>query len=132
MATVLMELIQTASMGPDLTNLLSVFQTMASAMTYSIDDFISVQNGIFWYILASIIFLVAYWVLLCIVWIFQLHNKLSDFWLFRFFGWSITNLMPIIGNLMFIPIISTLINVFIKKLKVYVTNLLMVHLTKVF
>ena len=113
MITVLMELIQTASMGPDLSDFFNVFQSMASAMTYSIDDFISVQNGIFWYILASMIILVGYWVLLCVVWIFQLHNKLAGFWLFRFFGWSITNLMPIIGNLMFIPIISTLINVFI-------------------
>ena len=113
MVTILMELIQTASMGPDLSTLFNVFQSIASALTYSIEDFISVENGVFWYILTSILILVAFWVLLCIVWIFQLHINFSEFWLFRFFGWSIVNLMPILGNLMFIPIISTLINVFL-------------------
>jgi hypothetical protein len=111
--TVFMEFIQIASMGPDLEDLFVVFKTVASAMSYSVEDFVSVKNGIFWYVLGSVIILDGFWILLCIVWFLKLHERFSSFWLFRFFGWSILNLMPIIGDLMFIPIISTLVNVFL-------------------
>ena len=113
MVTILIEFIQTAGMGPDVGKLASGFKTIASALTYSIDDFIELSDGVFWYVLLSILLSVGYWVLLCVVWIFKLHDKFYHFWLFRFFGWSILNLMPILGNLMFIPIISTLVNVFV-------------------
>lgn len=113
MLTVFLELFQIAAMGPDILNLSGLLAYLASSLTYSLDDLISLKNGVFWYILLSVMLCCSYWLLLCIVWIFGLHERFYGNYLFRLFGWSIINLMPIIGNLLFIPIISTLINVFL-------------------
>lgn len=111
--TVLVELFQIASMGPDIENLSGFMKSVASSVSYSIEDFVNLKSGIFWYVLLSIMLCSSYWTILCIVWLFNLHKRYYSFFIFRFFGWSIINIMPILGNLMFIPIISTLLNVFL-------------------
>ncbi|OMJ91059.1 hypothetical protein SteCoe_6415 [Stentor coeruleus] len=113
LSTVLIELFQVASMGPDIENLSGFMKSITSSVSYNIDDFVVLTNGIFWYVLLSMMLCSAYWVLLCIVWLFNLHKRFYNFFIFRFLGWSITNIMPIQGNLMFIPIISTLLDVFL-------------------
>jgi hypothetical protein len=110
--TVFLEFFQLAAMGPSVSPFFGALSTFSSASSFSIENIISLKNGVFWYVLLSMLFSSGYWVLLCIVWAFNLHERFYSVLIFRFFGWSILNLMPILGNLMFIPIISTLINVF--------------------
>mmetsp|Transcript_21306 Transcript_21306/g.21096 ORF Transcript_21306/g.21096 Transcript_21306/m.21096 type:complete len:167 (-) Transcript_21306:68-568(-) len=112
-ASVIIEFFQLLSMGPNLTPISSLIRDFANVFSLDIDDFISTKNGVFWFFLDSIYGFVFIWAVLSVTVLLRMDERLPGIGLFRLLNKSAHYLMPIIGNLMFIPIVSLLLDVFI-------------------
>ncbi|CAG9329486.1 unnamed protein product [Blepharisma stoltei] len=82
-------------------------------LSLDINDFISTKNGVFWFFLDFIFGVAFIWAVLSVTVLFRLDERLPSIGLFRLLNKSADFLMPILGNLMFIPIVSLLLDVFI-------------------
>ncbi|CAG9319088.1 unnamed protein product [Blepharisma stoltei] len=111
--TIVVEFFQLASMGPDF-SVISPFLYEASN-TFSLDlgNIIEMKNGIFWIIVDGVYAGIFVWNILCIVVLFRLDEKWRNYEIFRFLAWLADYLMPILGNLCFIPFISICLDIFL-------------------
>ncbi|CAG9329483.1 unnamed protein product [Blepharisma stoltei] len=112
-ATVIIEFLQILSMGPDLTPISSLIGDLGSMLSFDLSNLISTKNGVFWFFLDFIFGLVFIWVVLSVTVLLRLDERFPTIGLLRLLNKSAYLLMPIIGNLMFIPIVSLLLEVFI-------------------
>ncbi|CAG9329487.1 unnamed protein product [Blepharisma stoltei] len=112
-ATVIIELFQVLAMGPDLAPISSLIGDLGNMVSLDLNDFISTKNGVFWFFLDAIYALVCVWAVLSVSVLLRIDERFPAVGLFRLLNKSAYLLMPIIGNLMFIPIVSLLLDVFI-------------------
>ncbi|CAG9329489.1 unnamed protein product [Blepharisma stoltei] len=112
-ATVIIEFFQLISMGPNLASISALIGDLGNMLSLDINDFISTKNGVFWFFLGFIFGVVFIWAVLSVTVLFRLDERLPTIGLFRLLNKSADFLMPILDNLMFIPIVSLLLDVFI-------------------
>lgn len=82
-------------------------------MAIDVEDVLNLQNGVFWLILNVVLGAVALWTILIVVVFTRIDSKLQRFCIFRNLGHLADFLLPILGELGFIPIISVLLMVLI-------------------
>ncbi|CAG9319079.1 unnamed protein product [Blepharisma stoltei] len=111
-ATIFIESFQFASMGPDFSVLSTLLYSLTQLTTIDLENFIKFEKGMFWIIVNIVFCGIWLWVLLCIVILLRLHEKYDNLWVFRNLGLLGENLMPILGNLCFIPFISICLDIF--------------------
>ncbi|CAG9325865.1 unnamed protein product [Blepharisma stoltei] len=107
------EFFQLIAMGPDIRPINSFIADIGDLTSLDLGTFVKLQNGVFWWLLTVVISLCALWILLCFEVLYQLDEKYGNIWFFKFSGFLADNLMPILGNLCFIPFVSTLLDVFV-------------------
>lgn len=112
MAIIGVEAAQIANMGPDLSGLNSIVREVAEKLTL---DFSSTEftNGGYWIMLNIAFGVVIFWVILNLFTCFRLEERCKKSSFCGFFGEIAYICLPQLGNICFIPIISTLTDVFI-------------------
>ncbi|CAG9319136.1 unnamed protein product [Blepharisma stoltei] len=111
-ATIVIEAFQFASMGPDFQALISLLSQLSQAISFDLNDFIEFKNGFFWIIADIVLGSIGLWVILCTVVLLRLHEIYDNIWIFRNLGILSEYLIPILGNLCFIPFISICLEMF--------------------
>ncbi|CAG9319127.1 unnamed protein product [Blepharisma stoltei] len=111
--TIAIEFFQYASMGPNISYLSSVMNNFSNSLTLELTNIIKLKNGVFWIIVDAVYGLILLWISMCAVVLFRLDEKYSHFSIFRFVAWLADYMMPILGNLCFIPFISICLDIFV-------------------
>lgn len=109
--TVLCDYFQFAAVGPNLAGLSHFMMSLSASMGYDMDKLVNITNGVYWVVLDVALALVFVWTIICFLKFTRLDVLLSKLWS-RFEYWT-DLLMPALGNLLFLPIISTLTNAFL-------------------
>ncbi|CAG9335812.1 unnamed protein product [Blepharisma stoltei] len=112
-ATIAIEFFQYLAMGPDLDPINSFLWDIGEALSLNLGNFIKLTNGVFWIVCDAVLGLSAAWIILCITVFYRLDEKYNHIFIFRFLGQLAEFLMPILGNLCFIPFVSILLDVFV-------------------
>ncbi|CAG9309789.1 unnamed protein product [Blepharisma stoltei] len=108
MAVVAIDFFQFISQGPDIGWL---FFWLSRICSYSITNFdYSVGKSNYWIYLYTAMIISCYWVFSACALIFNL-NKL-DGWLLKYVRIFATLLLPIIGNIVFVPMVSVFLSIF--------------------
>ena len=108
--TIALEALQYAEMGPPFPASLVFITTASEALSWNLESFLYLRNGMYWLVLDGVLGCILVWVLLVVLaktaWggILRRHIPLLDA--------SCEKLLPILGNLCFLPIASTLLNVY--------------------
>ncbi|CAG9319101.1 unnamed protein product [Blepharisma stoltei] len=111
--SIIVEFFQYASMGPDISLLSSIFAKFSDALSLDLDDIIKLENGVFWIVVDITFGGIVLWGVLCAVVLLRLDEKWRVISVFRFLSWLADYLMPILGNLCFIPFISICLDIFL-------------------
>ncbi|CAG9309874.1 unnamed protein product [Blepharisma stoltei] len=99
---------QFISQGPDISEL---YIWLSKACSYSLIHFdSSVTGDIYWIYLYSAMIIACFWIFSAFILIFKL--KMLDSWMLRYARKISLLLLPIIGNLLFVPMISVLLSIF--------------------
>lgn len=109
--TVLCDYFQFAAVGPNLANLSSFMMSLSASAGYDMEKLINITNGIYWVVLDVALALVLVWTMICLLKFTRLDVLFNKLW--SGFEYWVDLLMPTLGNLLFLPIISTLTNVFL-------------------
>ncbi|CAG9316649.1 unnamed protein product [Blepharisma stoltei] len=112
-ASIIIEFFQLLSMGPDIRPLNSFIADIGDLVSLDLESFLKLENGKFWWLSTSVIGLCGLWLFLCLIVLFRIDEKYEYISLFRVLGFLAEELMPILGNLCFIPFISTLLDIFV-------------------
>lgn len=100
-------------MGPDYRPFIAFLADISQALSLDLTSFLMLENGVFWYLTVGVLVCTAVWLILCAVVLFQLDEKFPNFYGFRFLAFLADYLMPVLGNLCFIPFVSILLSVFV-------------------
>ncbi|CAG9319105.1 unnamed protein product [Blepharisma stoltei] len=111
--SIVVEFFQYAAMGPNFSILSSIIAKFSYIFSLDLGDFIKLENGIFWIIVEMVFGGILLWTILCGVVLFRLDEKWKYITIFKFLSWLADYLMPILGNLCFIPFISICLDVFL-------------------
>ncbi|CAG9325308.1 unnamed protein product [Blepharisma stoltei] len=111
-ASIGIEFFQYASMGPDFKLISPLLSELSGLFSLNLEDVIKLENGVFWIVVDVVYGGIGLWILLCLVILLQLDEKFPYISLFRFLKWLSDFLMPILGNLCFIPFISICLDIF--------------------
>ncbi|CAG9319672.1 unnamed protein product [Blepharisma stoltei] len=112
-ATIAIEFFQFSSMGPDYSFMSSFLYDLSNAMSLSLGSILKLENGVFWIVVDGVYAGIVSWIILCAVVLFRLDEKWQNIWIFRLLGTAADYLMPILGNLCFIPFISICLDIFV-------------------
>ncbi|CAG9315213.1 unnamed protein product [Blepharisma stoltei] len=112
-ATIAIEFFQFSSMGPDYGSINSFLSGIGETLSLDLGNFVKLSNGVFWAICDVILALSMAWIILCITVFYRLDEKYNHVFIFRTLGQLADYLMPILGNLCFIPFVSVLLDVFV-------------------
>ncbi|CAG9334708.1 unnamed protein product [Blepharisma stoltei] len=113
MITIGIEFFQFAAMGPDIAPINSFLAKISSSLSLSLENIFALQKGIFWILINGVFGAILFWLVLSLVVLLSLDEKYPKVTIFRFLAWLADYLMPILGNLCFIPFVSMCLNVFI-------------------
>lgn len=109
--TIALEALQYAEMGPPFPASLALISTLSEALSWKLDSLLYIRKGVYWLILNGVLGCVLGWVLLVALaktgWGDVLRRKI---WLLDA---ACEKILPILGNLCFLPIVSTLLNVYL-------------------
>lgn len=111
--TIVIEFFQYAAIGPDHKSISIFLDKISNGLSLDLGSFIKLDNGVFWIITDIVLLLSLLWVILCIVVLFRLDELFSRFIIFKYLSQMSDYLMPILGNLCFIPFISILLDNFV-------------------
>ncbi|CAG9319089.1 unnamed protein product [Blepharisma stoltei] len=112
-ATILIEFFQLASMGPDFSVISPLLYEASNFLSLDLGSIIEMKNGIFWIVVDGVYAGIFAWNILCVVVLFRLDEKWKRIEFFRFLAWLADYLMPILGNLCFIPFVSICLDIFL-------------------
>lgn len=113
MAGIVIELIQYLSIGPDLTFLSQGVYKFLSSTTMDIQDFITYRNGGYGMVWIGVVSSVAASILMGVVVFMHLDIKFEWIPCCKGIGDISELVIPFVGNLLFLPIISILMNAYI-------------------
>ncbi|CAG9318585.1 unnamed protein product [Blepharisma stoltei] len=109
--TIPIEFFQFASMGPYY--LPSLISTFINISTVDLEEVFKLRDGGFYIIVDIVLAWIGVWIIFCVVVLLKLHDRWEDVWIFRNIDILAENLMPILGNLCFMPFISICLDVFL-------------------
>jgi hypothetical protein len=111
LVTVACDYFQFAAVGPDLAGLSHYMMSLSATFGYDMEKLINITHGVYWIVLDCTLALVVVWTLICFLKFTGIDSKVAKI-CGSFQYWS-DLLMPTLGNLLFLPIVSTLTNVFL-------------------
>ncbi|CAG9331875.1 unnamed protein product [Blepharisma stoltei] len=111
--TICIEFFQFSAMGPDFSPISVLLSDLSNSFSLDLDDVLKMESGVFWIIVDAVFGGIALWLLLCIVVLTRLDERFPSFSPFRFLDWVADYLMPILGNLCFIPFVSICLDIFV-------------------
>ncbi|CAG9319671.1 unnamed protein product [Blepharisma stoltei] len=111
--SIAIEFFQYTSMGPDYSFMSSFLYDISNILSLSLGSVLKLENGVFWIVVDGIYAGIAVWIFLCAVVLLRLDEKWQHIWIFRISGTGADYLMPILGNLCFIPFISICLDIFV-------------------
>ncbi|CAG9332926.1 unnamed protein product [Blepharisma stoltei] len=111
--TIIIEFFQFSSMGPDFSAIDSTYADISDSFSLSLDHILRLRNGVFWIVANAVFASIGLWVILCSVVLFRLDEKFPMSFVFRNLGTLSDYLMPILGDLCFIPFISVCLDIFL-------------------
>ncbi|CAG9325305.1 unnamed protein product [Blepharisma stoltei] len=100
------EFFQYVPMGPDFKLISPLLSELSGLFSLNLEEAIKLENGVFWIVVKFEYGGIGLWILLCLVILLQFDDRFPHFSLFRLLRWISDFLMPILGNLCFIPFIS--------------------------
>jgi len=111
LSTVGWDFLQLGAMGPDFSNLSGKLHTVSAGVGLDLDSVINLMQGMYWTVLNCVLGGVVLYLLIS-----ALKLTKGGIWITRLWGsfqyWS-DLLLPSLGNLLFLPIVSTLTQVFL-------------------
>lgn len=113
MGTIFVELFQYAAMGPEFRSLSSFLNVMALSLSIDLDATLTMSAGVYWIFLEATLVLCLVWLLFGLGMIKNIDIKYEHIECCKTCGYYGENILPIIGNVMFLPIVSILLDVFI-------------------
>ncbi|CAG9332922.1 unnamed protein product [Blepharisma stoltei] len=111
--TIIIEFFQLSSMGPDFSPINSTLAGISNFFSLSLDNILKLRNGVFWIIVNAVFGSIGLWVFLCSVVLLRLDEKFPMSFIFRNLGTLAEYLMPVLGDLCFIPFISICLDIFL-------------------
>lgn len=110
--TIFLEFLQYLSMGPSFSNIFEVLDTLSHATSLELGKLIDYKHGVYYKVLAAVIATCGLWVLLlAAVWL-RFSEKCDSLILLNRLEDLADLALPLLGNACFLPILTTLINVF--------------------
>ncbi|CAG9313848.1 unnamed protein product [Blepharisma stoltei] len=106
------EFLQIIAMGPDFKKIFSLLSSFADAISLNLASVIKLENGIFWAVCDLVLACCLLWNSLCATILLRLNER-SNFVIFQYLDELGDFLMPILGNLCFIPFVSVLLDIFV-------------------
>ncbi|CAG9334734.1 unnamed protein product [Blepharisma stoltei] len=86
---------------------------ISNSLSFNLENMFALQKGIFWIVIDGVYGAIILWLILCLVILLSLDEKYPKVTAFRILARLADYLMPILGNLCFIPFVSICLNVFI-------------------
>ena len=109
-ASIGIEAFQYINLGPSLPKWVGIIKTISNSARVNLESFINLKNGVYWSVLHAIFGAVGAWLLFCVTIAANLDAKVRClFPKIRDLG---EKLLPLLGNVCFLPIISLLMDVF--------------------
>ncbi|CAG9332930.1 unnamed protein product [Blepharisma stoltei] len=86
---------------------------ISNMLSLSLNDILKLQNGVFWIVVDVVFGAIGLWVILCFVILTRLDEKFPTIVMLRHLDALADYLMPILGNLCFIPFTSVCLDIFL-------------------
>jgi len=110
LATIAVEMLQYGAMGPSFPSWAATLQMLSDSLSVNVGTLVNLKGGMYWNVLRVTLAGVAVWMGLLIVIVFKLNVRYE--FCFSRLGDLAEKALPILGNMCFLPIISTLMSVF--------------------
>ncbi|CAG9330179.1 unnamed protein product [Blepharisma stoltei] len=112
-ATIVIEFFQLLAMGPDITPINSLISDIGKSFSLDFESLIQVRNDVFLIFLDVVFGSIILWVILSVIVLFRLDEIFNRVAIIRHLSSLSDYLMPVLGNLLFIPFMSGLLDVFV-------------------
>jgi hypothetical protein len=113
MVTIGVEFAQAITFGPDLNSLDSFIGDLGDMVSVDLDDLVDLKNGLFWTILHIVHVLVVIWAFSYLFIALKLTARMPNSSIISNIRTLIDLILPVLGGLCFLPIISILLDVFL-------------------
>lgn len=111
--TIFVDFVQISSQGPSLDSISGSFTEMGSAFSVNLEDFTSLKEGVFWLVLNFLLGACAVWVFLFLFIVCKCFNQSSPYFIISTISSYVVILLPILGNMFYLPFISIFTEVFL-------------------
>lgn len=110
--TIAIEFFQYISMGPDYIDFRGTMKTISSATSLDLNKIIDLKDGIFYKVLEVVLSACLLWVALLLAVFFRISKRCERIFLVNRIEELSDIALPFLGNACFLPLIATLLNVF--------------------
>jgi hypothetical protein len=111
LSTVGWDFLQLSAMGPDFSRISGKLQSASGSLGLDLDNVVNLTQGMYWIVLNCVLGGVGLYLLVSLLKLTKARDWIAKLWS-SFHYWS-DLLLPSLGNLLFLPIISTLTQVFL-------------------
>jgi hypothetical protein len=118
--SIVIEFFQYLSLGPDLNFVSPLLATLGKSTTIDLDKLVSMNRGVFWGVLQGILGLCLAWFVAWLALLFQVDERCKS-WVTSYLASASYLLLPLIGNVGFLPIVATIMNTMMCPLSVGVS-----------
>jgi hypothetical protein len=113
MLIVLTDFFQFMAVGPDFSSLSGFIMDMSHAFSVDMSNLVAIKEGFYWIILEAVLVICFIWALLCLMIVQKIDIRFERVSICKNLGLISDNVLPILGNAGFLPIISILLDVYI-------------------
>lgn len=113
LASLVIEFFQHLAMGPDTSPLIQSLPTLTQSLTLDLQSFFSMTQGGFWLLLDFVFAVCAFWLFALLMLHYDLWKCTENMCVFPTVRQLTDLLMPVMGSVCFLPIISVLLEVFL-------------------
>lgn len=113
LASLVIEFFQHLAMGPDSSSLIQSLPRLSESLTLDLQSFFSMTQGGFWLLLDFVFGVCAFWLFALVMLHYDLWRYTERICMFPTMKTVTDLLMPLIGSVCFLPIISVLLEVFL-------------------
>ena len=109
----LFQFMQILALGPDQEAIKRISIRIGLILSFDFDQFYNLNQNEFWILFYSIFGFSVFWVFTCLVVVFEVDIKYQDLWVCKQFSVLANLTFPLIGTILFLPIFSMLMNLFL-------------------
>ena len=109
----LFQFMQILAMGPDQEAIKRISIRIGLILSFDFDQFYNLDQNEFWILFYSIFGFSVFWVFISLVMVFEVDIKYQDSWVCQQFSVFGNLIFPLIGSILFLPIFSMLMNLFL-------------------